>query len=51
MSSESRTVRLESWRFSAVYVVVLLVLVALLLRLINLQVFEGAVWSSRAVGN
>lgn len=49
--SETRPLRFETWRLSTVYIVVILALIALLFRLVNLQVFEGAEWSARAVDN
>jgi penicillin-binding protein 2 len=49
--SETRPVRFETWRLSTVYIVVVLALIALLFRLVNLQVFEGSEWSARAVDN
>ncbi|MCL4274201.1 MAG: hypothetical protein KJZ77_10055 [Anaerolineales bacterium] len=51
MSSEARPVRLETWRLTTVYIVVVLVIVALLLRLVNLQVLGGANWAALAVEN
>ncbi|MHB8778237.1 MAG: penicillin-binding protein 2 [Anaerolineales bacterium] len=47
----SRPVRFETWRLTTIYLVVFLALGGLLFKLINLQVFEGAVWSARAVDN
>lgn len=50
-NSSSHPVRFETWRLTTVYLVVFLALSGLLFRLINLQVFEGPVWSARAVDN
>ena len=47
----SRPVHFETWRLTTIYLVVFLALGGLLFKLINLQVFEGAVWSARAVDN
>lgn len=47
----SRPARFETWRLSTVYVVVFFSLIALLIRLVNLQVFEGEVWTERAIEN
>lgn len=43
--------RFEPWRLASVYVVVILAFTGLLFRLINLQVFQGAGWTTRAVDN
>lgn len=53
MSSNSvpRSVRFEAWRLVTVYVVVVLVFVAFLVRLLRLQVIEGANWKTSAVDN
>jgi penicillin-binding protein 2 len=45
------TVRFEAWRMATVYAAVVLVFSGLLLRMINLQVFEGADWNTRAIDN
>lgn len=47
----SRPVHFETWRLTTIYLVVFLALGGLLFKLISLQVFEGAVWSARAVDN
>lgn len=47
----SRHVHFETWRLTTIYLVVFLALGGLLFKLISLQVFEGAVWSARAVDN
>lgn len=47
----SRPVHFETWRLTTIYLVVFLAFGGLLFKLINLQVFEGAVWSARAVDN
>ena len=53
MSSRSSPApaRFENWRLVTVYVLVALVFTGLLLRLVNLQVFEGADWATRATDN
>lgn len=52
MSTRSdRPVRFETWRLSALYLVVLFVFIALLLRLLNLQIFQNADFSARAIDN
>lgn len=53
MSSNSapRPARFEVWRLVSVYIVVSLVFLALLLRLVNLQLFEGSAWKIRAADN
>src|SRR3990172_7454224 len=49
--SASRPVRFEPWRLAAVYMAVAMVFIGLLLRLVNLQVFEGSDWKTSAVDN
>jgi len=49
--SLSKNTRFESWRLNIIYGVVFLTFVALLLRLVNLQVFQESAWSARAVDN
>ena len=53
MSSNTfpRQARFETWRLGSVYIVFALVFFALLLRLVNLQIFEGSDWTSSAVDN
>jgi penicillin-binding protein 2 len=52
MSTRSdRPVRFEAWRLTSIYIVVLFAFTALLLRLINLQVFQNPDFSERAVDN
>jgi penicillin-binding protein 2 len=53
MSSNSlpKQARFETWRLITVYAVLVLVFTGLLIRLINLQVFEGVAWSESAVLN
>ncbi|MBL8091185.1 MAG: penicillin-binding protein 2 [Anaerolineales bacterium] len=52
MSTRSdRPVRFETWRLAVIYIVVLFAFTALLLRLINLQIFQNADFSARAVDN
>lgn len=46
-----RPVRFETWRLTVIYVIVLFAFTALLLRLINLQIFENANYSASAVDN
>lgn len=46
-----RPVRFETWRMTVIYVIVLFVFTALLLRLINLQIFQNADFSANAVDN
>lgn len=46
-----RPVRFETWRMMVIYVIVLFAFTALLLRLINLQIFLNADYSARAVDN
>ncbi|MCA2003074.1 MAG: hypothetical protein LDL51_14520, partial [Chloroflexi bacterium] len=50
-TSTSRPLRFEAWRLMVLYAVIALVLAALLLRLINLQLFQGASWKISAVDN
>jgi len=49
--SLSGPARFETWRLATVYVVVILAFTGLLLRLINLQVFEESDWTRRAIAN
>lgn len=49
--SDSRSLRFETWRLFTIYILVAIVLGAFLLRLINLQVFQGSDWFARAVDN
>ena len=53
MSSGSipKPARIETWRLVAVYIIVILVLIGLLWKLINLQLYEGANWITRAIDN
>jgi len=53
MSSNSlpRQTRFEAWRLGSVYLVFALVFSALVLRLVNLQLFQESIWMSRAVDN
>ena len=52
MSTRSdRPVHFETWRLGVLYGILVLAFTALLLRLINLQVFEGAEWSALAIEN
>lgn len=53
MSTDSmpRSARFEGWRIAVIYIGVLLVFTALLFRLVNLQVVEGANWTARAIDN
>ncbi len=53
MSSGSvpRPVRFETWRLAVVYILVAFVFIALLTRLLNLQVVEGSTWKASAVDN
>lgn len=46
-----RPVRFETWRLIVIYVIVLFAFTALLLRLINLQIFQNANYSASAVDN
>jgi penicillin-binding protein 2 len=46
-----RPVRFETWRLGVIYVVVLFSFIALLLRLINLQIFGNEDFASRAIDN
>jgi penicillin-binding protein 2 len=46
-----RPVRFETWRLTVIYVIVLFAFTALLLRLINLQIFENASYSASAIDN
>jgi penicillin-binding protein 2 len=47
----SRPGRFEPWRLISVYIVVAFALIGLLVRLVNLQVFEGGAWTVSAVDN
>lgn len=47
----SRPAHFAPWRLTSIYIVVFLALSGLLFRLINLQVFEGSVWTARAIDN
>ena len=53
MSSGSipRPARFEVWRLAIVYIIVALVFFSLLLRLINLQIFQSSAWAVSAVDN
>src|SRR5688572_21516978 len=46
-----RPVRFETWRLGAIYIIVVIAFTALLLRLISLQIFQNAEWSTSAVDN
>ncbi len=46
-----RPVRFETWRLAAIYGLVAFTFIALLLRLLNLQVFEQPAWKTSAVDN
>lgn len=46
-----RPVRFETWRLGVIYVIVLFAFTALLLRLINLQIFQNENYSASAVDN
>lgn len=49
--NSNRPVRFETWRITTIYIVILLAFTALLVRLINLQIFLNADFSARAVDN
>jgi penicillin-binding protein 2 len=49
--SMPRPVRFEIWRLVTIYIIAALVFVGLLFRLINLQVFQGSLWTTSAVDN
>jgi penicillin-binding protein 2 len=49
--SLSRNPRFETWRLAVIYIAALLVFTALLFRLVNLQVVEGADWTKSAIEN
>lgn len=53
MSSNTlpRQVKFETWRLGAVYLVFVLVFIALVLRLVNLQLVQEEDWTSRAEDN
>ncbi len=53
MSSNSlpRQARFETWRLATVYVALVLVFIGLLFRLLNLQIFQGSNWVTRAIDN
>ena len=46
-----RPVRFEAWRMTVIYIIVLFAFIALLLRLINLQIFQNTDFSARAIEN
>ena len=43
--------RFEAWRMVTVYLAFILVFTGLLLRLLNLQIFQGSNWVTRAIDN
>ncbi len=49
--NSSRPVRFETWRIHAIYLVIFLAFTVLMLRLINLQIFQNADYAARAVDN
>jgi penicillin-binding protein 2 len=49
--NSNRPVRFETWRINTIYIVILLAFTALLLRLIDIQIFQNADFSARAVDN
>lgn len=49
--NSNRPVRFETWRINTIYIVILLAFTALLLRLINLQIFQNADFATRAIDN
>ncbi len=53
MSSNSlpRQARFETWRLATVYLALILVFIGLLFRLLNLQIFQGSNWVTRAIDN
>ncbi len=46
-----RPIRFETWRLAVFYVIVSFAFIALLVRLLNLQVVEGSAWKVSAVDN
>lgn len=49
--NSERPVRFETWRLAVIYIVIFLAFIGLLLRLVNLQIFQGDDWSARAIDN